>query len=74
MLCKYITIRMVESGSSNLCSELGRGVHILAFYSNDPSMNCDEVYSYYCDKFFEKNDRGRRWPNKSETNVDEGLE
>ena len=31
------------------------------FYSDDPSLNLAEVYSFYSLKLFEKNERGRLW-------------
>ena len=49
---------------------MGRGggqvVIVLAFYSDDPSLNPAEAYSFFCKIVFEKNEknkkRGLGWP------------
>ena len=48
---------------------MGRGggqvVSVLAFYSDDPSSNLAEIYSFFCNIVFEKNEnktkRGQGW-------------
>ena len=49
---------------------LGRGgaqvVTVVAFFSDDPSSNPPEAFSFFCNIVFEKNEhkqkRGRAWP------------
>jgi len=46
----------------------GQKVSVLVYYSNNPSLNPADAYSYVCVKIvFEKNEnkqkRGRGWPN-----------
>ena len=54
---------------TNKLLALGRGggqvVSVLAFYSDDPSSNLAEIYSFFCNIVFEKNEnktkRGQGW-------------
>ena len=46
-----------ESKKDSLGPCGGQVVSVLAFYSDDPSSNCAEVCSFFCNIVFEKNEK-----------------
>ena len=65
---RYSTLPITENINLKSCRGRGGGqvVSVLAFYSDDPSLNPADAYSFSVQIVFEKNEnkpkRGRVWP------------